>query len=111
MVLNVIALIYVKVILNESKQEVIVNAFDNGSESIKREIECISNGKSSTSPKYSKRKQLAKAFSLDVIWDYILIIFKKRIQPGRLVIIIFLTIILVDKISPYGMYYKGFLIA
>lgn len=54
--------------------------------------------------KYAKRKKVAKAFSLDVVWDYILIVFKKRTQSGRLVIILFLFIVLICKTSPYGEY-------
>jgi len=98
LVFNILCLLYVKIILNESKREIIAEKSDNESESLQLQ----SNGKGSTSSKHTKRKQLAKAFSLDVIWDYILIIFKKRTQYGRLVIILFLVIVLVEKASPYG---------
>ncbi len=98
---NIICLLYVKIILNESKRETVtVDPSTDVSGSIN--IEAQSVGKDSTARKYAKRKQLAKAFSLDVVWDYIQIIFKKRIQSGRLIIILFLAIVLTDKVSPYG---------
>lgn len=108
LVFNILCLLYVKVILNESKPDS-KPEIESKPEIIADELDITSirsNGKGSskgsTSRKHTKRKQLAKAFSLDVIWDYILIIFKKRAQYGRLVIILFLTIVLIEKTSPYG---------
>ncbi|XP_037049714.1 uncharacterized protein LOC119084007 [Bradysia coprophila] len=105
--LNIVCLFYVKVILNESKDKV-MNESDN--ESILASVNndpapSISNGKGSTTRK-TKRKKLAKAFSLDVIWDYILIVFKKRFHTGRLIIILFLGIVFIGNTSIYDERFK-----
>lgn len=104
LVFNIICLLYVKVILNESKQETqIANESESGS--LKSDVQSINSALQSISNKarkYSKRNKVAKAFSLDIIWDYILMIFKKRAQSGRLIIILFLAVVLIEKTSPYG---------
>ncbi|KAG4077355.1 hypothetical protein HA402_009756 [Bradysia odoriphaga] len=99
--LNILCLFYVKVILNESKDKVI-NEPDNESvsASVNNGAHSVSNGKGSTTRK-TKRKKLAKAFSLDVIWDYILIVFRKRFHTGRLIILLFLGIVFIAKTSLY----------
>lgn len=99
---NILCLLYVKIILNESKQEVVVNGLDTECESIASDAQSVDNDGVKKARKYTKSEQVAKAFSLDVVWDYILIIFKRRDQYERFIIILFLTIVLVDNVTSPG---------
>ncbi|KAJ6645752.1 hypothetical protein Bhyg_00961 [Pseudolycoriella hygida] len=98
LVFNVLCLLYVKIILNESKREVTVNGSDCESRSQENER----HGKGKIASKGTKRKQMAKAFSLDVIWDYILIVFKKRSQNARIIILVFMAVVFIDKLTVFN---------
>ncbi|KAJ6628990.1 hypothetical protein Bhyg_16750, partial [Pseudolycoriella hygida] len=103
LVFNIICLLYVKIILNESKRKVDVDALENESPSLESGPQSTRCGRSSVNRRKSKIQHLVKAFSLDVIWDYILIVFKKRRHNGRAVILIFLIVVFLCHMSLFGM--------
>lgn len=94
-----------KVILNEDKPRTVIEQInaDEISTIFEKNSKGSTNGKNvAATTKNAKKKTLAKALSLDVIWDYLRIIFKERYGRERLIIILFICIILVKRILPFG---------